>query len=96
MSFFPVYWHFNLGSLSLPDLPLKSTAPVKCPNAILDRGNYQKYSDSFYVYGIWPTPLSGEIYIHLIYTSEQLRVTGLAQGPGSGSLAALGLELTTF
>lgn len=45
-----------------------------------------------YIYGI----CSRVTYIYLLYTTEQLRINGLAQSPSSGSLTVLGVELTTF
>lgn len=46
-----------------------------------------------YIYAIWERPLSSTTYI---YTTEQLRVESLAQGPSSGRFIVLGFEFTTF
>lgn len=51
--------------------------------AVYDNGLYMVACGRF-TFGIWQTPLSWATYIYLIYTIDQLRVKGLAQGPSSG------------
>lgn len=51
-------------------------------------------SPSFHIYSIWQMPLTRAIY--LIYLSKQLRVKGHDQGPISGNLVVMGLELIIF
>lgn len=67
----------------------KLTFMFKLKNCLLTTLHLFSHMEGLHIYDIYQTPYSRETYL---YTTEQLRVNGLAQRPSNGSLACWDLN----